>query len=643
MTTKTRQQQQQREHNDSQSANSQPAEETKTQGSGILGGMPKIPSQVNVTAGGGDGGDGGGGSGGSNRQLSGSSVSSQTTTSSVSIPDIPSYHNLGARGATTARSLPSSSVQVDKRAHEKYAKKFARVVPIAADDLEEVEVIVPKNARGAVGSKEYSMYQKLATESIDHKFGVPSHLVTDKSGAEDGDQTRHLFIQQQYVDTLSKIEAIKQRIVEYDMIDVARVPIGVRDKEAANIADVFEYEEAHILTAWDTISWDTAATYQWAINTHMLDEDQISSKWLKMLLFESCTSEMRDVVMLEYGNLDQCFRGGVMFAWILCRKLFGLNRDTTAALVNFLKLFRNRGLRRYQGENVALARKELLAVCSRLCEAKELPQETPMDLLTGLTLCSVDDFRGLFEHKLQQSRVESLEGNRHLSQVEIMGEVRVLLNYAAQFYGSLNMSDKWNQTKSPRVDMFGKPTGTTTSVCWNCGKQGHTVDNCTVPRNEEKIAENRRKWMESSGRSGKTKGAGGGNYEREKWAPPKSGESGVRHIDGAHYAYCGKKHDGIECGWNKSHSTGYHSKWVQKGSSFDLASECPTHELVLKSKSGKKPKSTSTSSSSSTGATVNAFVLPSDVRDAIAQLNDSVRTPSEQLLMESVMKNLRLN
>jgi len=261
-------------------------------------------------------------------------VSSQTTTSSVSIPNIPSYHKLGARGATTtARSLPSSSVQVDKRAHEKYAKKFARVVPIAADDLEEVEVIVPKNSRGAVGSKEYSMYQKLATESIDHKFGVCTMWPMSKSGAEDGDQTRHLFIQQQYVDTLSKIEAIKQRIVEYDMIDVARVPIGVRDKEAADIADVFEYEEAHILTAWDTISWDTAATYQWAINTHMLDEDQISSKWLKMLLFESCTSEMRDVVMLEYGNLDQCFRGGVMFAWILCRKLFGLNRDTTAALV----------------------------------------------------------------------------------------------------------------------------------------------------------------------------------------------------------------------------------------------------------------------------------------------------------------------
>ncbi len=40
-----------------------------------------------------------------------------------------------------------------------------------------------------VGSKEYLLYQKLATESIEHKFGVLLHLVTYKSVAEDGDQT----------------------------------------------------------------------------------------------------------------------------------------------------------------------------------------------------------------------------------------------------------------------------------------------------------------------------------------------------------------------------------------------------------------------------------------------------------------------
>ncbi len=138
--------------------------------------------------------------------------------------------------------------------------------------------------------------------------------------------------------------------------------------------------------------------------------------------------------MLEYGNLDNCFCGVVTFAWMLCKKLFGLNQDTTAALVNFFKLFQNKGLRCYQGENVALARKELLAVCSHLAEAEEFPQETPVDLLTGLTLCLVDEFKTLFEHKLQVVKAESLERNHHLSQPQIMGEVRILLASAAQYY-----------------------------------------------------------------------------------------------------------------------------------------------------------------------------------------------------------------
>ena len=608
-------------------------------------GSASVPGVINITSqpmvGGDAGGDGGSSSGSSTHS---GSIRSNSGTQSTGIPTIPAYHALGAARINAQQNMSSPKpVSVDKKAHDKYAKKFVRVVPIQMEDLREVELIVPKTARGSLGSKEHLMYQKLATEAIDHKFGVPSHLITDRGGAEDGDQTKHLFIQQQYVDNLSKIEAIKQRIVEYDMIDVAMSPVGIRNPYAVDMADIFEYEEAHILTSWDTIEWKTACTYQWAINSAMSDEDQMSSKWLKMLLYESCTTEMKEVIMLEYGDLPDGFRGGVTFAYILCRKLFGLNRDTTASLVSFLKLFLNKGLRRYQGENVALARKELLAVCSRLSEAKELPQETPLDILHGLTLCSVDEFKTLFEHQLQQMKAVSLEGNRHLSQVQLLSEVRILLSTAAQYYGSLNMSDKWNLPRNQhRVNVFGTPSEL---QCWNCGKKGHGLSDCTEPRNEKRIAENREKWEASGGKSksrkGKNKSSGGGGktYKREKWAPPKSGESGVRHIDGTPHAYCGKTHNGIACGWNTSHSTGYHKKWVEKGTAFNLAQECPTHELVLKS----SLSASGTSSRGTSQSVANGFVLPESIKNALGQLNDSVRTPSEQLLMDSVMRSLCLN
>jgi hypothetical protein len=57
-----------------------------------------------------------------------------------------------------------------------------------------------------------------------------------------------------------KIEAVKQQIVEYDMVDVAMVSVGVRDSSAVHVADMLQYNDAHILTAWNTISWKTACT-----------------------------------------------------------------------------------------------------------------------------------------------------------------------------------------------------------------------------------------------------------------------------------------------------------------------------------------------------------------------------------------------
>jgi hypothetical protein len=107
------------------------------------------------------------------------------------------------------------------------------------------------------------------------------------------------------------------------MIDVTIVPIGVRNSSVVHVADMFEYEDVHILTAWNIISWKTAFTYQWAINTAMSDEDQVSSKCLKMLLYKSCTTEMKEVLMLEYRNLDVCIRGGATFAWMLCNSFLG--------------------------------------------------------------------------------------------------------------------------------------------------------------------------------------------------------------------------------------------------------------------------------------------------------------------------------
>jgi hypothetical protein len=92
-----------------------------------------VPTIVDV-----DGSGGGGSGGGGNR--SGGSISFYTTRSSIMstrLSTIPSFHNLGARGATGNSTSASSSVHIDKHSHEKYAKKFTCAIPIPTEDLEE--------------------------------------------------------------------------------------------------------------------------------------------------------------------------------------------------------------------------------------------------------------------------------------------------------------------------------------------------------------------------------------------------------------------------------------------------------------------------------------------------------------------------
>jgi hypothetical protein len=151
--------------------------------------------------------------------------------------------------------------------------------------------------------------------------------------------------------------------------------------------------------------------------------------------------------------------------------------------------------------------------------------------------------------------------------------------------------------------------------------------------------------MEANGPNPKKKEKGGsGNYKQEKWGPSKPGELGVCYVDGTPYAYCAKKHNGIESGWNTTHSTNFHKKWAAEGTAFNLVLECPSHELVLKSNTtGTKPKSTTSSSSSGKSATANHAVLPDSVTTMLSQLSDSVHTPTEQVLMESMMKSLGLD
>ena len=88
--------------------------------------------------------------------------------------------------------------------------------------------------------------------------------------------------------------------------------------------------------------------------------------------------------------------------------------------------------------------KEILAVGKRLHISGDLPEETIVDVLTGLTKCSCKPFRTMFESYLQDAIKKLLEitaGGLGATE-DSYDAIYEILHKAVEFYHSLNTSNK---------------------------------------------------------------------------------------------------------------------------------------------------------------------------------------------------------
>jgi len=75
-----------------------------------------------------------------------------------------------------------------------------------------------------------------------------------------------------------------------------------------------------------------------------------------------------------------------------------VTQENMSSLKYSIKLFANKGLTRFTGESVTIAKKQLIVACTRLSDVGQLPQDTLKDVLTGLSKCSCESFRKVFDH-----------------------------------------------------------------------------------------------------------------------------------------------------------------------------------------------------------------------------------------------------
>ena len=66
-------------------------------------------------------------------------------------------------------------------------KQLFKDTPTPIEDLTEMEVIIPKNARDKMGSTDYHKNMSIATYSLEDEFGVAMCHIDTRSDVKDGD------------------------------------------------------------------------------------------------------------------------------------------------------------------------------------------------------------------------------------------------------------------------------------------------------------------------------------------------------------------------------------------------------------------------------------------------------------------------
>ena len=85
-------------------------------------------------------------------------------------------------------------------------------------------MVVPKDKRGKLGSRERGIHYSAATSALALKFGAARHFVpTSREGGPDTNSNYHK-IQEMYLGYLRKLRGVLDCIIKYDMRDPFRIP-----------------------------------------------------------------------------------------------------------------------------------------------------------------------------------------------------------------------------------------------------------------------------------------------------------------------------------------------------------------------------------------------------------------------------------
>jgi hypothetical protein len=447
-------------------------------------------------------------------------------------------------------------------------------------EINACRVIFPKSARGVLGSCDYIRHQEAATKALPHVFASAKHF--HAKNAEGESSNKYANLQSKYAGNLTKIKNFKCHMDAWDMSDPFVIPTLI-DPDAISVEDCWAERKStgvHLLKNWGKLTLQQCCAWQQDSFDYVSLEDLTSMEWSKSLMMNSCDALLVKQINEKFEDLSLFEQGGVTYIKLALDKMFTISNTVVTTLQGFFENFAKDGIVKVPNEDVHVAMEQLVAIAKRLAEVAALPYECTIQLLEGLTKCSVTVFRQTFSHLLVGECLRQLRTFTSLHDSSCLGGIKKLCKEANDMFNALNVSREWNIPQKHCID-----------ACFDCGDPDHGVPKCPKPINQSRIDRAKSKFSRSGGERGGRGGCGGRNGRDGRGNGRGSGRG---HGDGDKTNSHGKwkinaktvnavttsggirKHKGKwsmmckPCGWNTTHTTGFHDSYVKDPALFSL-------------------------------------------------------------------------
>ena len=319
-----------------------------------------------------------------------------------------------------------------------------------------------------------------------------------------------------------QMNLLKQHVRDHDMHDVLEnivVPLDIRRSHKTSPVTFNLFDDHRRLDA-SMVAASNAWYNLWI--DHRQEPHIRENLTYTFTFFQNNTSEsLWNLCLEDYDEYHSVSKGGPLMFFLILKRL---QNSSEQAMENLREQVKNLKIRDLPGENVDDACSLIKAAHAALEAASSedrnyVPDDFLRTVLSALQTTSVGEFNKIFK-KIED---EVTHASDRTGLKPDWPELKEVIMTAKNAYTRISASKTgWCVSKSQgkRGLNASTPSGLEPD-CWNCNGK-HKVQDCTKPRNEQRIAENRRKMM------AKIREARKQRAERKAAHKASSGSSGKR-------------------------------------------------------------------------------------------------------------------